>query len=494
MAFALQWYGIPLAALFGLAGALFYIRTPDVLRPLFDDSYISLTFARNIIEHGKLSFDGQQWSTGATSPLHVLTMSFFMLLGFGHVTVSVMVGVIGHMLLAVGVYLLAWSIFRSRLAGVLGSFAISFTGFAALDAGNGLETPLFMALIAFSAATYFLSASPRARLITGVLVGLTILTRPEGAALMPAFVVYRWFDRPAGEPFRDYVMDVVRLVVPGVIALGMISLFSLLVSGSFGGTGGAKLSFFQEDAGTMQHKLTVAADQIGIFAAPLVSLIVLAGIVSGRRQAVLVALFWVPILLMYVYLFPGGLAHYFYRYQHPILPFLTAFAGGGAAFLIMRAMSRDLATKGLVLAALLLAVIPMYYQYDRWRGIYAQGVLEIYRDLEPMAIELNTIVQPGEVLATHDIGAVGYFAEYPVIDLVGLVNEEVVEYHEGRRLNEYVEQVRPDYLLIFPDWDVYFLRLGTLSNPERYELIKEYEGGPIRRQVYQLFRVHWDDP
>ena len=40
--------------------------------PIFDDSYISLTFARNVADHGMLSFDGQHWSTGATSTVFVM--------------------------------------------------------------------------------------------------------------------------------------------------------------------------------------------------------------------------------------------------------------------------------------------------------------------------------------------------------------------------------------------------------------------------------------
>src|SRR6188472_4182789 len=64
-----------LVAVIGLVSALIYIWTPDTLSPTFDDSYISLTFGRCLAEHGKISFDGQSWSTGATSPLHVFIVA-----------------------------------------------------------------------------------------------------------------------------------------------------------------------------------------------------------------------------------------------------------------------------------------------------------------------------------------------------------------------------------------------------------------------------------
>ena len=68
VALLLEWYGIPLSALLGLVASLLYVLAPDTMRPIFDDSYISLTFARNLAEHGKLSFDGHSWSTGAHQP------------------------------------------------------------------------------------------------------------------------------------------------------------------------------------------------------------------------------------------------------------------------------------------------------------------------------------------------------------------------------------------------------------------------------------------
>ena len=491
VAFVLQWYGLPLAALFGLVAALYYLVSPEHLRPTFDDSYISLNFARNLAEHGKLSFDGRDWTTGATSPLHVGILAVLLKLGIDPFYASAAVGVAGHMLLALGVYWMALAIFRSRLAGVLGALAIAGTSYAALDAGNGLETPLFMALIAFAAAAYFWSDRPAYRIVCGVLIGLAVLTRPEGAFLLPAIVIYRWVDRPLGEHWRAYLKDALRLALPGAIAGGMIVVFSLIVSGSIGGTGGAKLSFFQEDEGTLQYKLTVATDQVALFIGPIVPLLALAAIVAGRRQALLFALFWLPVLLFYVLLFPGGLSHYFYRYQHPVLPFLAAFAGGGAAYLIAVALQRDIVVKCLVAIALLLAVVPMYYQYDRWRDIYTGAVNETYTDLEAMAIELNTIVEPDETLATHDIGALQYFADYHVLDLVGLANEDVIKYHEDRNLRDYVELVQPEYLLIFPDWDLFFLHLDAANHPEQYELVKTYEGGGIRKQPYMLYRVHY---
>ena len=490
VAFFLAWYGIPLAALMGLVASLLFVLAPHTNRPIFDDSYISLTYARNIAEHAKLSFDGQTWSTGATSPLHVLIMALPIKLGVNPFSVSLGVGIVSHALLAVGVYLLGWAVFRTRLAAICGAFAISTAGLAVLDSGNGLETSLFMALVALTMASYLLNASPRGRLLTGVLIALLIWTRPEGIVMLPAILVYRWLDRAEGEPLREYGRDVVLLGAPGVIAGGTIALFSLIVNGDLTGTASAKWRFFQEDKQPFADKVSIASSQIGLFLGPVISLVALAALVARRKETVLFALFWVPVVVAYVLLFPGGLAHYFYRYQHPVLPLLAVLAGGGAAYLITLALShRDYVVKALVLAALVVALVPMAKQYQHWRDVYGQASRETKNDLEAMVLDLNTIVQPDQTLAAHDIGALGYLADFHVLDMVGLVNPDVIPYHKDRNFVTYFNQVEPDYLLTFPDWDLYFFHLFPQDHPERFQLVKTYEGGPVRNQPYVLYRV-----
>ncbi|HWO74258.1 MAG TPA: hypothetical protein VNN21_11950 [Dehalococcoidia bacterium] len=474
----------------GLIAALYYVRAPDHLRPIFDDSYITLTFARNLADTGKLSFDSVNWTTGATSPLHVFLLAGLLKLGAAPFFTTIAFGVACNAALAAGVYLLAWALFRSRLASLLAALAISFTSYTALDAGNGLETSLFMALLAFALASYFLDRTPRGRAVTGFLIALLVLTRPEGAFMLPAVVIYRWIERAPGEPLRDYVRDCVLLAGPGTLAVAALALYSLVVSGSIGGTATAKMRFFREDEQPLGDKIGAVLYNMGLFLASIVPLAALAAIKLQARQCVLFGLVLLPMVVAYTVLFPGGFGHYFYRYQHPVLPILAALAGGGAAHLISVAVShRDYVVKALVVAVLAIAAYPTWTQYEAWRDTYRQASNETYYDLEAMAKDLNTIVRPGEVLAAHDIGAVGYFGRFQVLDTVGLVNPDVTPYHEGRRFPAYFETVHVDYLLTFPDWDFFFFGLDPDNHPERFQFVKEYPGGPIRQSPYRLYRV-----
>jgi hypothetical protein len=480
-----------LAGVFGLVAALDYVRSPGVVRPIFDDSYISLHFARNLAEHGKLTFDGTNWSTGATSPLHVAIIALAIKYGAEPIMTGIVVGVVSHVALAVSVYALTFAIFRTRLGGLLAALAISFMAFAAIDAGNGLETSMFMALVAASMAAFFLAKRWYSKLFAGILIGLAILTRPEGAFLLPAVFIYRFMAREKGEPILYFVRDAFLLCAPGTGAIAFIGGLSLAVNGSIGGTASAKLRFFQEDGEKFQQKLTIAGDNIALFLSSILTLVALGMVAARKREVALFALFWIPVIVFYTLLFPGGLNHYFYRYQHPVLPLIAVLAGAGGASLLQSAVRGNLAAKLAVIAALVIVVVPVWNQYDRWRIVYRDASYETLVDLEGMVRDLNTIIQPDQTLATHDIGAVAYFGHFKVLDLVGLVNPDVIPYHKERAVNEYIELARPDYLLIFPDWDFFFLRLDPGSHPEQYELLKVYEGRNIRVLPYLLYRIKY---
>ncbi len=102
---------------------------------------------------------------------------------------------------------------------------------------------------------------------------------------------------------------------------------------------------------------------------------------------------------------------------------------------------------------------------------------------------MNELVQPNEVVATHDIGAVGYYGKFPVLDIVGLVNPDVIPYHKRRDVKTYLEEARPDYLLIFPEWDVEFLHIFPGAQQAKYQLVRVYPGGTVRISPYVLYKV-----
>jgi hypothetical protein len=59
-------------------------------------------------------------------------------------------------------------------------------------------------------------------------------------------------------------------------------------------------------------------------------------------------------------------------------------------------------------------------------------------------------VPPDALLAVHDIGALGYYVQNPILDLAGLITPEVVEFiRDEVQLAEYLNRNSADYLIVF---------------------------------------------
>lgn len=125
------------------------------------------------------------------------------------------------------------------------------------------------------------------------------------------------------------------IVLPSVLVLiGLASYYAATTGTITPGTATAKLNFFREFELSYMHRFDVAQGGVANFIAPVLPWLVLAGFAMRRREAILFALFWVAFIIMYFVLFPGGLWHYWYRYQHAFLPPLAVFGGAGLVSLV----------------------------------------------------------------------------------------------------------------------------------------------------------------
>src|SRR5690606_22624822 len=65
---------------------------------------------------------------------------------------------------------------------------------------------------------------------------------------------------------------------------------------------------------------------------------------------------------------------------------------------------------------------------------------------------IDANISPDELLAIHDIGAVGYFSPRPMLDIAGLLSPEIVPLiGDPDALWAYMEQHDARYLMAFPD-------------------------------------------
>ena len=162
-------------------------------------------------------------------------------------------------------------------------------------------------------------------------------------------------------------------------------------------------------------------------------------------------LWWVGYSLVYALRLPVTYQHG--RYLIPAMPvfLLIGLVGsveglwfGKAADYVLRVVKRVWAGAA---AIVLVAFLVM------GGSSYARDVAIINTEMVAAARWLNDHTEPDDLIAVHDIGAVGYFTQRRIIDLAGLVTPEVIPFiRDDAKLAQFLDQQQADYLMTFPNW------------------------------------------
>ena len=282
------------------------------------------------------------------------------------------------------------------------------------------------------------------------------------------------------------------LYLPVILGGALLAFFSFATTGTpIPGTGLAKLQYFREHQLPLGDKFSFAKDSLYGFYKPLILFVLLAFVSALRPSFRLLALYLAAFLVVYFILFPGGLTHYWYRYQHFVLPFLMLFAAGGL-FLATGFLKRFSLGPRVVIMALLLSGVGfgLVSHLTFMRASYYED-LNLSRSVRlPLVewLEANTLED--EVIAAHDVGILGYYSGRRILDLVGLTNREVLPYHSTRTVRSYLLDERPGYLVVLTNHDRLYLKINPRNEPENFRLLKE--SGPVRGgfrfRVYKIRR------
>lgn len=468
------------AALLIIAGGLAVWAWTAEVRALgettapLDDTYIHLRFAWNLAHHGGFAFNPGQPLSGTTSPLWVLLLVPITLFGKS----SAVVGAVVLSMLS----FLAVPLLTRRLGLRLGlppALAFAAAAAAALNgrllfAGlSGMETDLFAALaLGLIALRIDRAAQGRGMgAIEGALFGMTTLVRPEGYLL---FLVACLHHLASARTRENRWRLPLAAVVLFVAAVAPYIIFSLVTTGHpLPSTWGAKQADLVRDRlrylewtarylwldGPTGALAFAAAAGLGLFRLirrPLVRLGEARGLVEAWALAYLIA----STLLT-------PMPFHFLRYQLPLLPFfflmvaglldeLAAWVGPG---LKERGWQRLGAptTLGLVLAGLW--ILPSAAAVPRWPAVISRAAGNILEMHVRSGRWLERARLPEDKVATMDIGAIGFYSEAEVIDLIGLVTPEIVPEVRKKGVTDarseavarFLAGPRPAYLAIFPE-------------------------------------------
>jgi hypothetical protein len=428
-----------------------------------DDSWIHQTYGRNLAYTGRWAYVPGVPSAGSTSPFYTVLLAIGYVLRVPFFFWTYALGAVALALAGLVGVRMSERLYPSiNQVGLWTGLTVVLTWHLIWAAASGMETMLFatISLIVIDLAWWASTPDPSSasrreksplslniplpegegiRVRVGFLFGLAsailIATRPEGVLLVGltgAFVLLAWFGQ-----WRQFVMWCGGALIGGLIGIAPYLLLNLSLNGTIlPNTFSAKQAEnvellaqpFVVNLWAMTQPLT-AGGQLLLLPGAVVTFVKLMRQIRTDRRAVLyiVPIVWAVVLLV---LYAARLPAYYQhgRYVIPALAPFLVFSVGGLVSLVTLAAQRRAAPMSRVLARTLavtaIAIFPVFWLIGL--QVFATDVKMIHSDMVVASRWLAQNVPPEHLLAVHDIGAVGYFAPRPMLDLAGLVSPEVI--------------------------------------------------------------------
>ncbi len=480
----------PAIAITLVAGALAWTfayavlrRTPSFGFPL-DDAYIYLTYAKQFGRAQPFTyFPGGGYSPGSTSVLWPMVLAPFWTLGArGHalVWVSYVMCAALYAATCVGCYRLVREIGGGRGGAIAGGLAAAITIAIAPFAWcalSGMEVAFASALLV--GTLILLGRCPREgappRLLAACLAA-TSLSRPEATMIVVGIVGVAVLSRLRQRDWRAAAWWLTPLIAPVL----WVTANKLLAGNWFPNTGVAKSHFYLPGFDTTYwwDAITTQTGKMfkGLFwdrTSPLVwpRLIAVMWIVGALRvlwwakqeQRWLVGVLLVSspfVLIFAVIASSGAWSFHNYRYIAPAFPLFAITAACSVTFPMPAWLQpRVSLALGGAAAAIFVALL--------WRGalpgmrsdieLYAQNATDLNRQVVTLGryIEMKL---PDASIMFHDAGAIAYYGDTRVYDMLGLVTNYqagIANHGPGARF-EFLETMppenRPTHFAYYPAW------------------------------------------
>ncbi len=471
--------GVAIAIAWGFAAMTLHVN-PAMGLPL-DDSYIYLTYAKQFGRAQPFSyFPGGGYSAGSTSVLWPMLLAPFWALGArGHALVWVSYGMCSALFtaVAIGCYRFASRFAGNRITGVLAGVMAAVIGPFAWSALAGMEVAFAAALLI---ATLLLlwrqppHGPPSWKL--ALVLAATSLSRPEATAIVVAIVGWSVIVRLANREWSAAA----RWLVPLAAPLTWVLANRALAGNFFPNTGVVKSHFYLPGFTWSYWKTTVIA-QTGalakaMFWAPtspflyprVIAVLFLVGAIrlirwARRAERTLVGVVAVgaPLALMLAVVCTSGVGGWSVqnlRYIATAMPLVVLVATCGLA--PPAVIQRTVLAKGWLA---LTAVLGLGFAIAAWSGLrdnmllFAQGAM----DTNAQVVTLGTYIHdklPTARVMFHDAGAIAYYGDGPVYDMLGLVTNDqaaIANNGPGSRF-EFLESLppeqRPTHFAYYPGW------------------------------------------
>ncbi|MDD5467283.1 MAG: hypothetical protein PHS96_05720 [Anaerolineales bacterium] len=435
--------------------ALFYLGMSALAGGVgfpLDDAWIHQTYARNLVQRGEWAFAPGEVSAGSTAPLWSLLLSLGYLLGLGPYPLAFTLG--WASLLGIG-----WlgAAYLQRAAPSLGKYALwagamlVFEWHLVWAAVSGMET-LLTALLILLVFNELARESKRWGRI-GLVVGLGVWLRPDCLILaLPVGIHVLLDERTWGR----------RIIAGGRCAAGALALLVpyLVFIRQTSGLWWPNTFYAKQAEYSLMQETVIWKRFLAQALQPLVGVgaLLLPGVaiytwnrINRRAWSQMSALIWALTYLgAYAWRLPATYQHG--RYQIPVMPMVWLIGLIGALEFLENLQQRPLLRLlSRVWVGSSVAILLAFWLLGA--RAYTQDVGFIQGEMVASARWIAGNTEARDLIAAHDIGALGFFGERQLIDLAGLVNPEVIAIiRDEEQLASYLDSQGADYLVAFPGW------------------------------------------
>lgn len=466
-----------------------------------DDSWIHSHFARNIAEGRGIVYNPGQHVT-STAILYSLALAGLYAITHSPVFNAMALGLVLHVGASVLIYATAR---RLSIGPGLSLTAAAF--FAAIPrlvwgALSGMEVPLYVFLVTLGIYWHvrYSWRDGAKSYISTLAFGLATLARPECAVFLVCSVVARSIEHIRSEKTPGRVLHLARtLPVHALVFIAVIAPVSLYNLASYGlplppafyaktrALGPTQEGHFvttslQKTATYLGETATVIRrDNMVMFVLLIPGLI---GCVRMMKRTDNRGILLLPLALILLptataFAAPMGphrsLAQMFCqhgRYTAYLCPLVALIAIIGIVEMrravqgMRRGPSLNIALTGIVACAVVVTLATSNWGLAHSYALEVQNINDMQVTLGKWAAGLPR----GTVIAVNDAGAIAYFSRLRILDTVGVVNPEVIPYlnrNTNRQpgLLQYLQERKPDYVIIFPTWYPQIAQRRDLLHP-----------------------------
>jgi len=393
-----------------------------------------MRYLKNFFDGHGLVYNKNEFFNALTSPLYTYLSIITSFLTGNIQTASICLSAI-LMGSSLTIFTLLFSRFERIYFVLVG--ALMMVCFPYFYATYGMETPLFIFLIGLC---IYLFETKKYHFL-GMACALLLLTRGEGIFLMLAMAIEH-FRQKRAFPKKSYFIIPV-LILAGQYLVNKLYYGAFLPNSLFAkiqqGASGLWPGFLE-----VNYLFANYFDSNYLLLLGLVTLATCGVLMLGLRSLnVIVLCFLIPYGIFY-YLLKIPNYHWYYA---PFFAFCFFYAGPGVALLVRRCrrINNTFIRSSGLLTIWLVVILMLTWNFVSARSFAARNGL--YMPYYSIGLWLNQNTPADSTVAAVEIGAIGFYSERYIIDILGLVTPHNAAFVGEKRFGEWLKHYSPDYIL-----------------------------------------------